>query len=254
MINMDLENSYDPETDVHSFNPTHSDEVIENLGRESTLIIQSTNGITRIPIYDVEKTSNNITKMINPETQTAIYGYHSLQPIDGEMIDDEIIEEDMDPELEEMILGVVRETTTSNEQSRYLGLARRENVIVSDPLQASTTALVINCAALIGFAQGEKAVFFTPPNTSCAEEPGRTSSKTCASCAMARGLRERTHEHLQRREADHQEVGRRVGFGGVRDDLCHRRRPDSEELRTGRWLAKDPDYNGLWFDRRRDAQ
>ena len=114
MINVEPECSYDPETEVHSFNPMHGDEVIENLGEESTLIFQNINGITRIPIYDVEKTSNNIVQVISAETQTEIYEYHGLQ-----LIDDEIIEEDMDPDLEEIVNDMMQESTTGSQQSRY---------------------------------------------------------------------------------------------------------------------------------------
>ena len=79
MINTDSEYSHGPEIDVQLFNPTRSEEAVENLGRKSTLIMQNANGITTIPIYNVEKTSANIVGMINAETQTEIYEYHGLQ-------------------------------------------------------------------------------------------------------------------------------------------------------------------------------
>ena len=81
VIDTELEYSYAPVADIHSFNPlnTFIERPTGGKSREkSTIIVQIARGITRIPVYNSVKGVDNIVELHSVETQTEELSVHGL--------------------------------------------------------------------------------------------------------------------------------------------------------------------------------
>ena len=81
VINTELEYSYAPVADVHSFNSLNTFIERPKRGRSterSTIIMRNEKGITTFPVYNPVKGVDNIVELHNAETQTEELLMHGL--------------------------------------------------------------------------------------------------------------------------------------------------------------------------------
>ena len=71
MISTELEYSYDPVKDIHSFSPIFIEKPTRGRPRgRSPIIVQNSRGITTIPMYSAETPHDHIVELHSVETQT----------------------------------------------------------------------------------------------------------------------------------------------------------------------------------------
>ena len=94
-ISTEPEYSYDPMTDIHSFNPMFTEKQTRGRSSESsTIVVQNDRGITAIPVDNSEKTFNHIVELRSVETPMEDLATHGLKELFGNISDEDINEED----------------------------------------------------------------------------------------------------------------------------------------------------------------
>ena len=82
MISIEPEYSYDPESDIHSFNPTYVERATRGRSRDkSTIVVKNNRGITTIPVYGDEEPHDHIVELHSVKTQTEDVAAHRLKEL-----------------------------------------------------------------------------------------------------------------------------------------------------------------------------
>ena len=91
MISTEPKHSYDPMSDIHSFNPPFIERPTRGRSREkSTIIGRNEKGITTIPMHNSEKAFNQIVELHSVEAQRDDLATHGLKEL-FEIVQDENI-------------------------------------------------------------------------------------------------------------------------------------------------------------------